>query len=134
MLIFVVGFSAVATSQELRPEPQPDKIGIEIMSPFYTFRLSNLSAVIISDVNLYADRLENIAKSFQAGQMKAAATRRAVLAVVADFKKATRNYSRMFRAAHNLTGSTAGEIYDTIGNNYTNALGRFYRAYSFFEI
>lgn len=104
------------------------------MSPFYVIRLSNISAVIISDVNLSADRLENIAKSFQAGQMKAAAARRAVLDVVADFKKTTRNYSRMFRAAYNLTGSTEGEVFDTIGNNYTNALGRFYRAYSFFEI
>ena len=66
--------------------------------------------------------------------MKAAATRRAVLSVLADFKKVTRNYSRMFRAAYNLTGSIVGEIYDTIGNNYTDALGRFYRAYSFFEI
>lgn len=104
------------------------------MSPFYTLKISSLSAVIISDVNLYADRLEGIAKSFESGQMKAAATRRAVFAVVADFKKAARNYSRLFRAANNLTGSTTGEIYDTIGNNYTDALGRFYRAYSFFEI
>ena len=104
------------------------------MSPFFTIRLSNLSAVIISNVNLYADRLEVIAEAYKNGQMKAAATRRAVLAVVADFKKATRNYSRMFRAAYNLTGSTTGEIYDTIGNNYTDALSRFYRAYSFFEI
>ena len=104
------------------------------MSPVYAIKLSNISAVIVSDVNLYAERLDGIAKSYESGQMKAAAARRAVLAVVADFKKATRNYSRMFRAAYNLTGSTVGEIYDTIGNNYTNALGRFYRAYSFFEI
>lgn len=32
MLIFVVGFGAVATSRETRPEPQPDKIGIKIMT------------------------------------------------------------------------------------------------------
>ena len=104
------------------------------MSPFYTIKLSNLALVIISNVNLCADHLEGIAKSYESGQMKAAAARRAVLAVMADFKKVTRNYSRMFRAAQNLTGSTVGEIYDTIGNNYTNALDRFYRAYSFFEI
>lgn len=116
-----------------RTEPRPDKIGYKFMAPFYTIRISDLSAIICADVDAVGDQAWKLVHDFNNGT-RPAAVRVQLARLEKELQRISKNWVLLARASANCSGCSYDDFYNTFGAAYIDNLRNVNAAFSFFGL
>lgn len=104
------------------------------MSPFYTIRISDLSAIIYADVDAVGVQVWQLVNDFYNGTRRPAGIRAELVRLEKELARISKNWALLARASVNCSGCSHDDFYNTFGAQYIDNLRNVNTAFSFFGL